>query len=79
MKLTITSTRRRTVTLPGEMLSAYCHSCGREAEIVSKAQAMRMLGTEEENFDTLANAGQVHTLQTVTGHLLVCKDSLYFT
>ena len=78
IKLTITRTRRRTVTLPAATpLTYYCPECGRETETVSKAQAAQILCIAEEAFDTLNTAGKVHTLQTTTNHLLVCKDSLF--
>ena len=78
LKLTITRTRRRTVTLPVALARPiYCPECGREAVTVSRAQAMQLLGITEDGLDDLSAVGQAHLVQTIAGPPLICKDSLF--
>ena len=78
LKLTITRTRRQTVTLPVALARPiYCPECGREAVTVSRAQAMRLLGITEEALDALSAAGQAHVVQAIADPPLICKDSLF--
>lgn len=76
VKLKITSASRQTIRLRGEGLRARCLACGREVEIVTEAEAQRILQVDGLTLDGLAAAGHLHTIQTVSGNLRVCKDSL---
>ena len=76
LKVTITRTRRRTINVPAGMLCVHCPVCRREVETLSKTQAISFLGIEEEIFEDLTAAGLIHAIQTVSGHLRVCKDSV---
>ena len=53
-----------------------CPSCRREVEIVTLDQAISLSGLRTVELVRLAEADQVHSIETYSGHLLVCKNSL---
>ena len=77
VKLKITSTSRKTMTVLGQRLSARCPLCEREVEILSGAQAAGVLEVDCQTFDHLLAGGQIHAIPTVSGSIRVCKDSLF--
>ncbi len=77
LKVTITSVRRCTVRPLGGVLRARCAVCEREVELVSRAQAIVILGGDGHSLDRFVAGGLVHSLRTVSGSVLLCKDSLF--
>ena len=79
VRLKITAVSCQTVRYAGRRLSAPCAACGREVEMVTEGEAAGILRVSGEAFERLAAAGRIHTVETVSGHFWVCKDSLFLT
>ena len=79
MKVRITTIRRRTmrVAAGGAALRASCPACGREVEALTRGQAREILEIKEQELNEFIAAGRVHAIQTVSGSVRVCKDSLF--
>jgi hypothetical protein len=54
-----------------------CPVCERDVEMVSHAQAREILEIDSPAFDRLLAIGCIHTVQTVSGDIHICKDSLF--
>jgi hypothetical protein len=54
-----------------------CAVCDREVEMLSSMHAIGILGVDYQTLGHLVAAGQVHTVQTVSGNVWVCKESLF--
>lgn len=70
----ITTTHRRSLRLA---IRAHCRGCGREVETLTAAQAAEVLEVDDQTLRSLLAAGRIHVLSTVSGSLLICKDSLF--
>ena len=77
VKLKITSASRQTVRLTSRSLNARCPVCRREVEMVSSAEAAAILEVDLGTLYRLVASGCVHRIQTVSGAVRVCKDSLF--
>ena len=77
MKVRITAVRRRRIRVWANPLRAACPVCGREVEALTRGQANEILEVEDQKLNELIAAGRVHAIQTVSGSLWVCKDSLF--
>lgn len=77
LKVKVTRIRRRRVSVPAVMLHAPCEACQREVETLPRFQAAEILEVEDQVLDALILAGHVHAFVTVSGSLLICKDSLF--
>jgi hypothetical protein len=77
LKMKITTVRQQTIVSAGEPLRLFCPICGREVEMLPVVQAIRVLGVDRQTLSNLVAASHVHSVQTVTGSLWVCKDSLF--
>ena len=77
VKLTITTVRRRTVRVTGTAVCAPCRVCGHEVEALTRSQAGEILEVGAEELGAFLAAGRVHAIQTASGGLRVCKDSLF--
>ena len=75
--LTITRIRRQTATAPAHFSRGPCPVCRREVETVSAEQAAAALEVSEAALAALDAAGQVHAVETMSGQLKFCKDSLF--
>jgi hypothetical protein len=75
-KMSVTTIRREKLTTVQSSLTADCSVCGRRVDLISRDEAMKLLGTDGDDFDCLAALGLVHTLKTLTGGAWICKDSL---
>ena len=54
----------------------HCRECDREVEIVTLDQAISISGIRTRDLVRMAEISEIHAIETETGHLLVCKDSL---
>lgn len=72
LKLTITKIRRRS-----NNLSVFCPACGIETEMLTAVECVGFLKIEDREFKDLINIGAIHSFETVTGSLCVCKNSLF--
>ena len=59
------------------ILRAVCPVCGREVEMLTCAESIKILEIENQMLEALIAAGKVHTTETVSGNLRVCKESLF--
>ncbi len=55
---------------------AFCQSCESDAPHLSIAEAAALLQTTDREIFRLTEAGEIHYLETETGALLVCRNSL---
>ena len=55
------------------------HLCASEVEALRAIQAAEAMTVEVQALNALIANGAVHAIQTVSGNLLVCKDSLFST
>lgn len=76
-RITVTTTKRRILRYQPQALSAFCPGCAREVEMLTSAQAAGVLEVDEQTFERLVSSGWVHTIQTLSGVVWVCKDSLF--
>ncbi len=73
----ITTTRRRKLNLDQTVIRVHCQACGREVETLGAAQAAAVLEADPQTLSHLVAEGRVHTIQSVSGSLRFCKDSLF--
>lgn len=78
LDMRITTIRQRTIASAAvEALRLSCQACEREVEMLTNGQAMRILGVDPRTLDQLVAVGKVHTVQTVSGNVWICKESLF--
>jgi hypothetical protein len=77
VRLKISDTSHEVIRLFERNLRALCPACGRETEMVTDDEAVRILNGNSSLLRFLLNAGTIHSLQTVNGNLWVCKESLF--
>jgi hypothetical protein len=76
LRMTVTTVRQETF-IAAPALRLQCPVCEREVEMVTEDQAVRILEIDPSGLCHLAEAGRLHSIQTVTGNTWVCKDSLF--
>ena len=54
----------------------FCGECNREVEFVTIDQAISLSGIRTGTLVRMAENNELHAIETSTGHLLICKDSL---
>ena len=77
VKIRITSSRRQVVRFDGHNLRTFCRACGREVETLTRSLADEILEIEDAELSEFIASGRVHAIETVSGSLRVCKDSLF--
>jgi hypothetical protein len=77
LKVTIKKVRRRSIRVPLFVVRAQCPICGQYVEAVTLAEAGAVLEVDVLTVNQLVADGQVHALNTASGGLRVCKDSLF--
>jgi hypothetical protein len=53
-----------------------CPDCGIEVEILTLDRAVSLSGIRTGDLVRLTEEAKVHSIETATGHLLICKESL---
>lgn len=76
-KVKITTTRRRKLDLAQIVIRVHCPACGREVETLIAAQAAAVLEVDAQTLTHLVAEGRVHTIQSVSGSLRICQESLF--
>lgn len=76
-QLKITTIRRRLLRLQSAAVCAHCPVCEREVATLAAAEAAGILEVEAETLSRLIAAGQVHAIETVSGSLRICQNSLF--
>ena len=79
VKLKITTASRQTIERRALILRLYCPICEHEVEMLTRPQAAEILEIDLQTFDLLMAGGYLHTMQTVSGGIRVCQDSLFRT
>jgi hypothetical protein len=77
VKLKITTGSRQTFERQALILRLYCPICEHDVELLSSALAANVLEVGIGALKQLLADGQIHAVQTVSGHIRVCKDSLF--
>jgi len=73
LKMKITTIRQQALIPAGE-LRLPCPVCEREVGMVTYDAAIRILGRDPEAVSEMVAA---HSVRTISGSILVCKDSLF--
>lgn len=76
-RLKITNSRLLTIERNAYRLRLHCARCEREVEMLTSAQAASVLEVDTGAVRQLLADGQIHAVQTVSGHIRFCKDSLF--
>lgn len=69
-------TTRRVVRVRLMALRARCPVCQREVDTLTPIQTAEVLAVGKQALDELIASGLIHAMHTVSGSLLICKDSL---
>jgi predicted site-specific integrase-resolvase len=77
VRIRIKAASRQVFRLGGQNLRAFCPACGREVETLNMEQAGEILEVGERDLKRLIAAGPVHAIETVSGSIRVCKESLF--
>ncbi len=75
IKFTITKVRKQTIEWTKANV-IFCPVCGSEAESLTAAESIRFLEIENQTLDCLIHSGVIHAIETASGNLRVCKNSL---
>lgn len=59
-----------------EKIFAFCIDCQAETEFVNLDSAVSLSGIRTQEIFRLAKKGKIHSLETESGHWLICKNSL---
>ena len=54
----------------------HCPVCQLETETLTTGETAKILEVDEQTLTGLIHSGKLHVIQTVSGSLRVCKDSL---
>lgn len=76
VRLRITTTSHRSIAFH-HGLQARCPACEREVPLVTQADAAGILRVDAVTVNRFVAEGQVHAVQTISGSVWVCKDSLF--
>jgi hypothetical protein len=73
----VTSIRQRIIQSREPVQWLRCRLCQREVEMVTDAEAARVLAIDQQGLAGLIDDGSVHALQSVNGTTWICKESLF--
>ena len=73
----VTRIRQRVIQVCEPVQRERCDSCRREVEMVTDAEAARVLAIDQQTLAVLIGDGSVHAIQSVSGNTWVCKESLF--
>lgn len=76
--VTIESRERTTIHRLTRRLVAWCEQCGAEALMVTPYEAATLCSTDAQAIFRGVEAGEIHSVETERGALLVCSKSLRF-
>jgi hypothetical protein len=58
------------------MCEQFCRKCGFESKFVSLDSATTLSGIRTLNILLLIENGEIHSVESENGHLLICKNSI---
>jgi len=73
----ITRVRQRVIQSRGSVQRHRCRLCQREVEMLTAVEALRVLEIDHQTLAGLIGDGSVHAIESVSGNLWVCKESLF--
>ena len=79
-KVTLRFTRIRQRVVQSHEESArrhYCQACQRDVEMLTSAEALRVLEIDDQMLLGLIGGGNIHAIESVSGNRWVCKESLF--
>ena len=59
-----------------KLIKSFCKDCEREVFMLTLDEAVDETGSSVRELIRLIDAGAVHSVETESGHLLVCRNSL---
>ena len=59
-----------------KLIRVFCHGCEREVEMLTFDEAVSFSAQNTRELIRRIDSGLVHSIETASGHLLVCKQSL---
>ncbi|MCA1625816.1 MAG: hypothetical protein LC778_18860 [Acidobacteria bacterium] len=74
--ITVETFQRTTVRWRQKLKIAWCERCAAETVMLAPNEAAALLQTTAREIFRLTEAGEIHSLETKTGALLVCRGSL---
>ncbi len=74
--ITVETFQRTTARWRQKLKIAWCERCAAETLMLAPNEAATLLQTTARAIFRLTEAGEIHYLETETGALLVCRDSL---
>lgn len=77
IRVTVTKIRRLSFAPQSQPPHGPCLTCAREVELLSMRQAAETLEVGLTALGALISEGHVHAVETVSGSVRVCKDSLF--
>ena len=60
----------------GPVMRAYCPECDRNVEMLNFDAAVSRSGIGARELIQRSESGDVHSIESVTGHLMICIESL---
>lgn len=75
----VTHIRQRIIQWREPAKRQHCRLCQREVEMLTIAEAVQVLQVDQQTLACLIGDGSIHTIESVSGNLWVCKDSLFIT
>ena len=76
-RVTIRTTRSRSIRVMRGVLLASCPVCMREVEMLTRSQAAEILQVHDAAVDGLVADRKLHAILTVSGNFCICKPSLF--
>ena len=78
LRMTVTKIRRFPLTHESRWSPhGPCLVCAREVELLTRDNAAEVLEVGLNALDDFISAGRVHAVETASGSVRVCKDSLF--
>jgi hypothetical protein len=74
--VTFESRERMTIRRGEQRVVAWCERCSAEVLMVSTNEAASLTGTNARSIFRGVEAGELHFLESETGELMVCSESL---
>ena len=59
-----------------EAVLGFCERCDAEVEMLTLDSAVRVSGINGHRIVQQLASGQIHSIETVNGHLLLCRESV---
>ena len=59
-----------------EKMQGFCENCGKQTEFINLDSAVDLTKQNARRIFALIETGEIHSIETTKGHLLVCRNSL---